>query len=118
VVCGATELTGVGYAESLDLTVGPSRLPFHELRWGRHLSPEHAVVWIAWDHSADTRWAWVDGVAQGFSPARDLRLWDSRDVRDRHIFGLHEHKQVSRSAIVRDGVSLDSGWAIHEVVRR
>ena len=116
---GQRELCGFGYAESLCVTIRPSRLPFHELRWGRHLSPEHAAVWIEWDEAPETHWAWIDGVrTPDFSRARDLRFTDSRNVRNRRIVGLHEHKQVSRSAIVRDGRPIDAGWAIHEVVQR
>jgi hypothetical protein len=58
----------------------------------------------------------LDGTRQRDSV--DLRLWDTREVRDRRIAGLHEHKHVSRSAIIRHGAADDEGWTIHEVVTR
>ena len=42
------ELAGPGYAEELDMTVPPWRLPFRELRWGRFISGDrqHFATWI------------------------------------------------------------------------
>lgn len=42
------EIRGMGYVETLELTLPPWRLPFNTLRWGRFLSPEHALVWLEW----------------------------------------------------------------------
>ena len=39
---------GFGYAEHLVLTVAPWSLPIDELRWGRFLGRDHALVWIDW----------------------------------------------------------------------
>jgi hypothetical protein len=43
-------IRGAGYAERIDLTVLPWRLPIAELRWGRWLSPRtrRSLVWIDW----------------------------------------------------------------------
>lgn len=111
--CGDDLLEGFGYAECLVLTIPPGDLPFHELRWGRHLSPEHSLVWIDWAHGAERHWMWLDGKERRAA----LAVRDSHDVVDRNLLWfLHEHKQVSRSALVRDGRALDEGWTIDEVV--
>lgn len=41
-------LSGVGYMEHLHVTIPPWRLPMEELRWGRFLSGDDALVWIQW----------------------------------------------------------------------
>jgi len=40
--------SGLGYAESLFLTIKPWNLPIEELRWGRFLSESYTIVWIKW----------------------------------------------------------------------
>lgn len=42
------ELAGRGYAERIELTLPPWRLPIRQLLWGRYVSPLHSVVWIRW----------------------------------------------------------------------
>jgi hypothetical protein len=116
------------------------------LRWGRHLSDRHALAWIEWDEGSTGRWAWLDGTEQpgarpvttgiaGLTGDRELRLRDSRDVRNRGVLqgitrmlpalqgyaagplaGMREHKQLSRSALFAAGHAIDDGWALHEVV--
>jgi hypothetical protein len=44
----ADELTGLGYAECLALTIPPWRLPIDELYWGRFVSADTSLVWIDW----------------------------------------------------------------------
>src|SRR5437764_3883193 len=56
-------LRGTGYAEVLDLTVPPWRLPIDELRWGRLLTASHGVVWIEWRGSHPQGLVLVDGTA-------------------------------------------------------
>ena len=146
--CGNQQIAGLGYVESLDLTVSPAKLPFHTLRWGRHLSREHALVWIDWTGDTAHRWVWLDGHEQSHATfAHDvpsciaegttLQLSNTRDVHNRPVIGaldglpsmitrriagglgrMHEHKQVSQSAILAGGCVLDSGWSLHEVVTR
>lgn len=146
VACGDERWTGRGYVETLTLTIPPNRLPFRILRWGRHLSSRHAVVWIEWEGGTNRRWVWLDGTVQPaarltpvgldlgdgrairFSVSRDLRTQDveanlspiTASVRRRlagMIGTMHEHKLLSRSTLVgENGVALDDGWAIHEEV--
>lgn len=143
---GGRRLEGLGYVESLRLTVAPWRLPFHALRWGRHTSSAHSLVWIDWDAGERGRWVWLDGVEQpGAVPCEagvrlsavgaELRLQERRVVRDRRVFatisdilpdaarrlagplaGMHERKWLSRSAVVGAESPPDRGWTLHETV--
>lgn len=40
--------TGLGYAETLHLTIKPWNLPLTELKWGRFLSESITITWINW----------------------------------------------------------------------
>jgi len=136
-------LRGTGYAEVLDLTVPPWKLPIDELRWGRLLTASHGVVWIDWRGSQPQRLIVVDGnpVAgelEDSGPrgggARVL-LHEPRVLRsgrigetvlsavpglDRlvpgRILGLEETKWRSRGTL-QIGSCEEEGWAIHELVR-
>jgi len=144
--CGDVAVAGHGYVERLRLTIPPSKLPFRTLRWGHYASDRHSVVWIDWTGGDARRWVWLDGREQpdavvtdsgvfGLAGGDALQLSDSRDLLDRrvlaalggvlpvlgrHLVGaladMHEHKMLSRSAIVRAGQATDHGWALHEVV--
>ena len=43
-------LTGIGYWETLTMTLAPWRLPFPELRWGRFLADNGRdyLIWVGW----------------------------------------------------------------------
>lgn len=144
--CGGVAFAGHGYVESLRLTIPPSKLTSRTLRWGHHTSDRHSVVWIDWVGQDERRWVWLDGREQpgttltdaglsGLAGGDALRLSDSRDVLDRRALAsvsgvlpvlgrrlvgpladMHEHKLLSRSAIVRAGQPVDDGWSLHEVV--
>lgn len=56
------EISGLGYAEELELTLPPWRLPFSVLHWGRFLSPDHALVWMQWQgRGPHRRFSVLDG---------------------------------------------------------
>lgn len=130
IVTASGRLEGLGYAERLRLTLPPWAFPFHTLRWGRHVSAEHAVVWIEWDGQHSMRAAWLDGVPQsaaqvtgtgvsGLADGRTLRFEAGRDLSRRavadtiaraapalatrvagRLASMQEHKQLSRSSLV------------------
>jgi hypothetical protein len=138
---------GRGYVESLSLTIPPWKLPFDELRWGRHTSDRHSLVWIDWRGSVARKWVWLDGEEQPEAVVTDtgisrlaggaeLHFRNGRDVVDRDVLAsltgvsprltrrvsgrlgtLHEHKRVDSSSIVCGGERQDGGWTVHEVVR-
>lgn len=143
---GAEELTGYGYVECLRLTLPPGQLPFNTLRWGRHVSDRHSVVWIEWEGASARRAIWLDGVDQPgarvtpiglteLSEGRSLQFAGSRTLRDRPVLGavgealpgfarrlagplatMREHKRLDRSSVMKRGLALDHGWTIHEEV--
>ena len=143
---GEDEVEGLGYVERLHLTLPLSKLPFRTLRWGRHVSTRHSLIWIDWAGDSDRRWIWLDGEEQratalsGDAPSElpnGAALWlrDRRDVQNRPVLaalgllppaltrrvaggigGMHEHKMVSRSSIVVNGGAVDDGWSLYEVV--
>lgn len=138
--------TGLGYVESLGMTLPPTQMPFRTLRWGRHLSSEHSLVWIDWSGEVPGQWVWLDGVRQQgvtfgtdgtiqLPGERGLQLFDAHDIRNQPVLPslltalpgvasrvtgslgtLHEHKMVARSALHDGLLPLDSGWTVHEVV--
>ncbi len=95
VTCGAETWVGRGYVETLRLTIVPNRLPFQSLRWGRHLSDRHAVVWIEWAGESNHRWVWLDGAEQpaarltqtglDLGDGRVVRFSASRDLRKQAV---------------------------------
>jgi len=140
---GDATFHGLGYLEHVVLTIPPAKLPFREgaLRWGRYLSPRHALVWIAWTgRDAEPRqWTWLDGVAQAGVEQLDgghrLVLHECRPIRDQPLLATigvplpklarrlagtldaaREHKRVSRATLVNGAGPVDEGWVIHEEV--
>jgi hypothetical protein len=143
---GGDAFEGLGYVERLRLTLPLSKLPFRTLRWGRHVSTRHSLIWIDWAGGSDRRWVWLDGEEQrapalsGDAPSElpngvAFCVRDRRDVQDRPVLaafgllppaltrrvaggiaGMHEHKMVSRSSIVLNGGAIDEGWSLYEVV--
>ena len=136
-------LGGVGYAEVLELTVPPWKLPIDELRWGRLLTPSHGLVWIEWRGAHPQRLVLLDGRAvAGEIDEQGVRAVGARALlRDPvvlrsgrigetvvsavpgleqlvpgRILGLAETKWRSRGAL-RIGLAEEEGWAIHELVR-
>lgn len=66
IIAGVGTIHGDGYAERLELSLPPWRLPITELRWGRCVSSEAArgVVWIDWQGPPPRHWVLVDGRVQ------------------------------------------------------
>ena len=60
-VDGEDELTGLGYAECLTLTIPPWRLPIEELYWGRFEATDTSLVWIDWRGPHAFRSVLLDG---------------------------------------------------------
>jgi hypothetical protein len=54
-------LKGKGYAELLNLTVPPWKIPMDELRWGHFISIENNMVWIELREKTNLQWLWLNG---------------------------------------------------------
>lgn len=145
-LAGAGQFSGLGYAEQLDLSVKPWRLPFEQLRWGRFLSAEDAVTWIEWGGQEPRQWVFHNGVElqgatigtrcvelpseHGIVELRDaivlregrlvstaLRAIPAAHVRlPSALKNAYETKWLARGTFTA-GARSSSGWAVHEVVR-
>ncbi len=138
-------IEGLGYAERLDLTLAPWKLPIRELHWGRFLGDGEGLVWVDWrgDHNRqlvlrDARpTSGVRVVEDGLrGDDFSLSFADKRTLREgpigrsdlaviprltslfsERILGRDERKWRSRGRLERRGAPAVEGWAIHEVVR-
>jgi hypothetical protein len=138
-------LAGFGYVEHLKMSIPPWQLPFDELRWGRFLSEEDALVWIDWRGAHSLNLSFHNGVQienarltdQGLDAGEiGLALNESLVLRDGvlvetalsmipgiqrlfpfRILGARECKWLSRGVLKKPGAEASNGWAIHEVVR-
>jgi len=145
VLIGGRQMGGLGYVEHLTMSIPPWQLPFDELRWGRFLSDEDALVWIYWSGSHYLNVGFHNGVPvenpvltdHGFegegvgltlgenSVLREGALIDSAlsMIRGIHrlfpfrILTTHECKWISRGILKKPSAADSNGWAIHEVVR-
>jgi hypothetical protein len=89
---GRPPLEGWGYAECLELTIEPWRLPFDTLHWGRFHSANDALVWIGWDGDVRLRHILHHGEPLAdatfaeqlvrFAPGTELRFAQTRTLRD------------------------------------
>jgi hypothetical protein len=140
---GDRELSGLGYAECLTMTIPPWQLPMCQLRWGRFVSPQDSLVWVDWQGTYETSFAIMNGnefkpltvsetavavdgttlrIEAGL-PLRSGRLGSTilpgapaiAKLLPLSIFNVEEHKWRSRGELAaQDRTS--GGWVIHEVV--
>jgi hypothetical protein len=143
---GKREITGLGYAECLTLSLLPWQLPIEELYWGRFLSEQDAVVWIDWrgpyrkrvvlhnggerqvESLTESKIVFADRSTQleldrGFV-LREGQLGQTvlsrisrlAKVLPRNMMAVQECKWRS-AGVLRTAATAVSGWAIHEVVK-
>lgn len=140
---GEPELTALGYAECLTVTLPPWQLPMRQLRWGRFVSAEDSLAWIDWQGPYSIRFAVHNGrecetlsVTDSEIAMRDATLVmdESCSLRagrlgstiipgvpalgrllPRSLFNIEEQKWRSRGVLKAQDHS-SQGWVIHEVV--
>jgi hypothetical protein len=142
---GDAVLQGIGYAERLELSVLPWRIPAEEIRWGRFLAEGTSVTWIEWRGGHPQRLVFHDGRRMPaetigeeglrFGAGVELRLTDPRVVSDDRLGGLlaplealrpllapitrtHQTRWLSRGALQVPGRERVEGWALHERLTR
>jgi len=143
---GAARMSGLGYAENLEMTVKPWKLPFEQLRWGRFISDEHALTWIEWIGKEANRWVFHNGAEHRdvtFEPRRielprghgTIKLHDEAVLREgrllstalngvpgagvwlpRRLRNAYEVKWLAAGTLETEA-GVSRGWAIHEVIR-
>ncbi len=138
------EMRGFGYAEVLQMRIAARRLPIDELRWGRFVGAKSSVVWIDWRGSHPLTRVLSDGVRATEvrvgdrlieADGRTFEIADNRTVRDasvaetlggiravapllpKGLMNAHETKWRARLTVKEQGSTIDSGWAIHELVK-
>jgi hypothetical protein len=136
---------GIGYAEELTTSLAPWSMPFATLRWGRFLSERDSIVWIDWSGGLERTWVFHNGQADSVACVNNtsieitggtLGLSPGRTLRDaalaRTLFarwpalarllpgGFHrarETKWLAPATLERTDRVLETGFALHEVVR-
>ena len=135
---------GYGYAELLEMTLAPWRLPIDELRWGRFAANNTSVVWIDWRGESPQcivfRRGLLDEAAQvfdqevilggherlSFSRTNEIRSRQLgaiagdvpllRNLLPRRLMAAHEQKWCSPATLHAEGEQV-CGWVVHELVR-
>jgi len=139
-------IRGWGYAEHLQLSLAPWRLPIRRLRWGRFVNSTDALVWIDWSGSYNKQVAYLNGsefCAAEISESSvvlkeigaELDLDKGNVLREGalgstalsvipklnrlfpdSILNVRECKWLSKAVLRRPGQPDSEGMAIHEVV--
>ena len=137
------EITGLGYAECLTLTLPPWHLPLRKLRWGRFVAEHDSLAWVDWQGEHSTCFAILNGhefqpsavtETEVLLPQAALQIEDRQTLRagklgatilpqlpalrrlfPRGLFNIHEQKWRSRGTLRTPGGE-SQGWVIHEVV--
>jgi hypothetical protein len=137
-------LSGLGYAERVEMSIAPWKIPIQELHWGRFLSCTDSLVWMDWRGSFSNRVLLHNGttLAEGEVTEKQIRFGANgiltfgdgiilrrgtlgsaalaaipgvKTFLPRQILGVQETKWRSRGQLT--GVAEPSdGWSIHEVV--
>ena len=143
VTVGDRDLTGLGYAECLTLTLPPWQLPMRQLRWGRLVSADDSLAWIDWQGPYSTSLAIhnslprevvsitdseivLNGAKLHLDQALSLRSGSLgttilpgapqlRKLLPHSLFNIDEKKWRSRGTLTTPDHQ-SHGWAIHEVV--
>ena len=130
------------YAEFLEMTIAPWRLPINMLRWGRIVTAKTSLVWIEWSGArplmlalhdgreasviniSDDEVRLADGTRLAIADRTTLReaplsatLGPLRFLLPRKLTAFHETKWRSRGTIFNGDEAIDGGWVIHERVR-
>jgi hypothetical protein len=142
---GSECLLGSGYAERLEMTVLPWKLPADEIRWGRFVATDASVVWIEWRGALSQRHVFLNGAPASDGEIRDDRvpLRDGGGLALRPVRTLHDQslgaflaplrplrrlvepvtrtrqvRWLSRGELFVQQGPPRRGWAIHERLTR
>jgi len=137
--------SGLGYVETLTMTIPPWKIPIQHLRWGRFCSVSDWIVWIDWQGEYSKQILYVNGEAVSAASIEDEQVLlrdGSRLSLDRslvlrngplgttalssipgvantfpaRLLQVNECKWRSRARLERPGRPSVEGWVIHEMV--
>jgi hypothetical protein len=137
--------TGYGYAETLLLTVKPSNLPLHSIRWGRFHSEGYTLIWISLDGGRKVNNIYCNGKEFNdiqhdaeslfFDGARyQLKFLETTSIRKGKLSSLFsstpllklifrkgllattENKFKAKSLLMHDRKISATGWSLYEIV--
>ena len=141
---GTSHYTGLGYAERLEMTVEPWKLPIDELRWGRFLSENAYMVWIQWRGPLPITMLFCNGeLAERAEISTNGVCWDKGKLLISNTETLREGPIISTALAnipllgsllpgsfhkayeckwqgfgeLRQGNEVHTGWVIHEIVQ-
>lgn len=138
--------TGLGYAETLFLSMLPWQLPIDELRWGRFLAPGITITWIQWKGKYPVNKIYFNGIEMNdaihsmeailFNEGKCRLLFSHTAVLRHTTFGEHlsklplvkllvnkamlnsvESKYKSATRFTDASGTLHHGWSIFELVK-
>ena len=140
---GDREWAGLGYAESLSLSIPPWQLPLTHLKWGRFVSEHDSLAWIDWQGPYSLRLVINNGERCALAEISDtavvvdhaeLQMSDSLSLREgqlgrtvipgaralakifpKSMFNIEERKWRSRGTLTTPR-GKSHGWVIHEAV--
>ncbi len=140
------QLKGLGYVECLTMSIPPWRLPIDELRWGRFLSNNDALVWIDWRGASNVRLVFLNGVQIESAEVTEREVVLKQE---KVILALDEDQLLREGPLIKTALSMipgiqkliplrslnayerkwrsrgilschenvSAGWTIHEIVR-
>jgi hypothetical protein len=139
-------LNGVGYADYIQVTADKWTLPIRELRFGRYLTDRESFIWIDMAGAFARPWVWRNGIEQPIASITDdlvaiednhtLGLAHKKIVREgtlgdtilqslpalrtlipKDIAALFECTWRTRAVLLESTEEVDTGWAIHQLIR-
>lgn len=139
-------LSGVGYADHLEVMADEWTLPIREVRWGRCLTERECFVWFDISGGRPQTWVWRNGVEQSIAsvtddlvaldnnitlglayrkPVREGTLGDTvlsslpvlRYLLPGQFANCYERVWRTRGVLLRDIDQIDTGWAVHRLMR-
>ena len=137
-------ISGLGYTEKIKMTLKPWELGISELRWGRFLSDDVYIIWIAWIGETTKSNVYMNGkkyeaniITENLIAFENisLKILNNTALRNGIIFNtllknipfvsqifpksilnLNETKFIAEGELEING-ELKKGWIIHEVVK-
>jgi hypothetical protein len=136
---------GMGYAETIALTMNPASFPFDELRWGRFLSDKYVIIWLNWKGLQPLNKIFINGsefsdaiieeekitfgnstfsiVFEKISAIRKGKLSDTlskypwlRIIPGSRILNSVETKYKAKTILSMNNETEASGWSLYETV--